>query len=210
MIKRSKDNVGNTGLQARVAGLVPMWISPNMLTCLRLVMSLCIVFVDVFQASLWWVLGLGFCAGMTDFLDGAVARHRGQITTLGAYLDPLGDKVLGAVVGYVLWRRGVLPGLPLALVLLAESHALLLPLMHFVRRRMRGLSAFPLPKAQANVFGKWKFGALAWGMAFLMLGDLLDWSFGRGLGSFGVWLAVVLGWIAFVRYIYDWAKGQWN
>lgn len=210
MIQRKKNHVGNTGLQAGVAAMVPMWISPNMLTIMRICMTLCILLVDVFAASLWWVLVMGFCAGMSDFVDGAVARQRGQITQLGSYLDPLADKILGAVVGFILWRRGVLPTLPLALVLAAEGHALLLPILHVLRRRFQGRPITPLPKVRANVWGKWKFGALAWGMAFMMLGALLDWPFGSGFGAFGVWLAVVLGWIAFARYTYDWFKEQWN
>lgn len=104
----------------------------------------------------------------------------------------------------------MLPTLPLALVLAAEGHALLLPILHVLRRRFQGRPITPLPKVRANVWGKWKFGALAWGMAFMMLGALLDWPFGLGFGAFGVWLAVVLGWIAFARYTYDWFKEQWN
>ena len=188
---------------------MPSWVSPNMLTVFRLVLTSSIVLVDVYGLTLWWVLLLGFIAGMTDFLDGAVARERGQITQLGSYLDPLCDKVLAVVVGYVLWRRGVLPGMPLLLVMLAESHAIVLPVLHIIRRSIMKQPLTPLPQAKANVFGKWKFGALGWGMAVLIIGHLTGWAVADGIGMFGMWLAVVLGWMAFARYIYDWAKGEW-
>lgn len=40
------------------------------------------------------------CAGLSDWLDGYVARRFNQQSKLGSYLDPIADKVLlGCVVG---------------------------------------------------------------------------------------------------------------
>ena len=41
-----------------------------------------------------WALGVFAAAGISDALDGFVARHFGQGSALGAFLDPLADKLL--------------------------------------------------------------------------------------------------------------------
>ncbi len=41
-----------------------------------------------------WALITFFAAGITDLFDGLIARRRGQKTTLGAWLDPMADKLL--------------------------------------------------------------------------------------------------------------------
>jgi cardiolipin synthase (CMP-forming) len=41
-----------------------------------------------------WALVTFFVAGVTDMLDGLIARRTGQKTTLGAWLDPMADKLL--------------------------------------------------------------------------------------------------------------------
>src|SRR6266567_5308302 len=65
----------------------------NQLTILR------IVFVPVFISLLaykeiGWALGTFVAAGITDVLDGIIARRFGQKTSIGAVLDPLADKLL--------------------------------------------------------------------------------------------------------------------
>jgi cardiolipin synthase len=41
-----------------------------------------------------WALVTFFAAALTDLLDGLIARWTGQKTTLGAWLDPMADKLL--------------------------------------------------------------------------------------------------------------------
>ena len=65
----------------------------NQLTILR------IVFVPVFiillaYHEIGWALGTFVAAGITDVLDGIIARRFGQKTSIGAALDPLADKLL--------------------------------------------------------------------------------------------------------------------
>ena len=65
----------------------------NQLTILR------IVFVPLFitllaYRELGWALGTFVIAGITDVLDGVIARRFGQKTQIGAVLDPLADKLL--------------------------------------------------------------------------------------------------------------------
>lgn len=81
----------------------------NQLTLLRII--LVPVFVAVFYLPYGWsypVSALIFAlAGVTDWLDGYVARKYNQSTPFGAFLDPVADKLMVAV----------------ALVLLVEVHA---------------------------------------------------------------------------------------
>src|SRR5438128_10197054 len=66
---------------------------PNALTVLRiLLIPVFIGFLTYgrFMWALWTIL----IAGVTDILDGVIARMANQRTKLGAYLDPLADKLL--------------------------------------------------------------------------------------------------------------------
>src|SRR6187399_2728038 len=65
----------------------------NQLTILR------IIFVPVFiillaYKEIGWALCTFVAAGVTDVLDGIIARRLGQKTSIGAVLDPLADKLL--------------------------------------------------------------------------------------------------------------------
>jgi len=66
---------------------------PNALTLLRV--ALIPLFAYLYsQAQYPWALLVFLLAGMTDFLDGYLARKWNQITSLGKFLDPLADKLM--------------------------------------------------------------------------------------------------------------------
>jgi CDP-diacylglycerol--glycerol-3-phosphate 3-phosphatidyltransferase len=71
---------------------------PNTLTWLRILMIPGIVIL--FYLPFWWAhpaAGVGFAlAGITDSLDGYYARKLGQTSRLGAFLDPVADKLIVA------------------------------------------------------------------------------------------------------------------
>ena len=48
----------------------------------------------VVYGHLGWALVVFAAAGLTDALDGLIARRSGQKSTLGAWLDPMADKLL--------------------------------------------------------------------------------------------------------------------
>jgi cardiolipin synthase len=70
-----------------------VFTAANQLTLLRLalvpVFALC-----VFYGLHGWALVTFVAAGLTDVFDGLLARRLGQPTVLGAWLDPVADKVL--------------------------------------------------------------------------------------------------------------------
>ena len=77
----------------------------NQLTLLRM------VFIPFFLLSIWeshygWALAIFIIAGLTDTLDGVLARWLQQKTSLGAYLDPIADKLLLSSSFFVLALKG--------------------------------------------------------------------------------------------------------
>ncbi len=56
-----------------------------------------------------WAVGVFLLAAITDFLDGYLARKRGQITTLGILLDPMADKLLTCSAFISLVELGFVP-----------------------------------------------------------------------------------------------------
>lgn len=66
---------------------------PNQLTFLRLAF-LPIFIIAIKYDRYDWALGILILAGLSDGLDGLLARGLNQKTPLGAYLDPLADKLL--------------------------------------------------------------------------------------------------------------------
>lgn len=72
---------------------------PNLLTVFRiLALPLCawLLFKDGGDNPKWQIVAWTsfFIVGMTDVLDGRIARSRNQISTFGTILDPIADKAL--------------------------------------------------------------------------------------------------------------------
>jgi cardiolipin synthase (CMP-forming) len=78
---------------------------PNQLTFLRL------AFLPVFLIAIEYerydlALGILVAAGVSDALDGVLARGLNQRTPLGAYLDPIADKLLLSSSYFILALKG--------------------------------------------------------------------------------------------------------
>lgn len=85
-----------------------IWTVPNILTIIRILLTP--VFVMAYTSEnfkLAWILFL--VAGLTDGLDGFLARIWNQRTQLGAMLDPLADKALLITSFICLAAKGWLP-----------------------------------------------------------------------------------------------------
>src|SRR5262249_37733541 len=65
----------------------------NRLTLLRMLLMPALVIL-VLYGHRGWALIVFVLAGITDGLDGVIARRSGQKTQLGAWLDPMADKLL--------------------------------------------------------------------------------------------------------------------
>ena len=105
---------------ARPAGLTRLDVNlPNLITLARL---LCVplaiwLIVEARYGVVFWVF---VAAGVSDALDGWIAKRWNQRTPLGALLDPIADKALLAAVYITLGLAGALPQWLVILVVLRD------------------------------------------------------------------------------------------
>ena len=82
--------------------------APNQLTLLRMIFLPFIV-INLLKHDFKWALALFVLAGMSDGLDGLLARTLHQQTLLGQYLDPIADKLLMSTMFLVLSIERMIP-----------------------------------------------------------------------------------------------------
>ncbi len=116
----------------------------NQLTILRMVFAPCVVVLLIYghpaTAMLVFVL-----AGVTDALDGLLARALKERTELGTFLDPIADKILltsAFVTLTIPWLKVVLH-IPAWLTILAISRDLLIAVSALIIHLQIGHSKFP-------------------------------------------------------------------
>ncbi len=78
----------------------------NILTILRMVLIPVFVIASVYQLHLL-AFAVFVVAGVTDFLDGYIARYTDHVTDVGKFLDPMADKVMLVSVYVVLVLAGI-------------------------------------------------------------------------------------------------------
>lgn len=81
---------------------------PNIISVARILLSLPLAYL-LLQERYGEAIGLYFIAGISDALDGYLAKSRGWFSRLGSILDPLADKVLLLTTYLALGWDGVLP-----------------------------------------------------------------------------------------------------
>jgi len=82
--------------------------APNILTLLRICMAPFLV-VAILEGNFALSFGLFVAAGLTDAIDGPLARMLKQRSVLGEYLDPVADKLLLSTLFLVLMHKGLIP-----------------------------------------------------------------------------------------------------
>lgn len=131
------------------AALRPFTI-PNGITLIRLALTPFLVLAIV-EGNHRLALGIFVAAGLSDALDGLLARLLGMRSLLGSYLDPIADKTL-LVTAYVALTLRI-PGsvtVPLWLTVMALSRDFLIVLVALLLYLGAGVREFP-----PSVWGKW-------------------------------------------------------
>lgn len=139
---------------------------PNLLTYFRIAVIPLLV-VLFYIPGIWghgMAAGLFLLAGISDYLDGYLARNWEAQSTLGRFLDPIADKLLIGAVLIVLVDRHIITGwhcLPAIAILCREI------LVSGLREHLAELQVIvPVSK-----LAKWKTATQMVALCLLLLGD---------------------------------------
>jgi cardiolipin synthase (CMP-forming) len=119
---------------------------PNLLSFARLLGVPVFLWLILGPHADGWALVLLMVSGITDYLDGRIARATGQISRLGQLLDPLADRLYIAATLIGLAIRGIIPWW-LVVALLGRDAVLAVVLALLKRRGITGLPVHFLGKA---------------------------------------------------------------
>jgi len=123
----------------------PLRNAPNLLTLLRICLAPFLV-TAVLEGHYYLAFGLFLAAGITDALDGLLARLLKQRSMLGHYLDPVADKLLLSTLFLVLLYKGLMP---IAVTVLVFSRDLAIVLVAAILYAAVGRREF-----HPSIFGK--------------------------------------------------------
>ena len=133
---------------------------PNQLTLLRM-MFLPFIVINLVSGHYLWALILFVIAGLSDGLDGLLARLLKQQTLLGQYLDPIADKLLLSTMFLVL---SILHKIPWKFTVLVFSRDISILCASAVLYTIAGLRDF-----RPSIFGKANTLAQVAAVFFVML-----------------------------------------
>ena len=133
----------------------------NKITLVRIVLiPLLLVFMVPDRVlDRWIALSIFLLASATDWLDGYVARSRGQVTRLGKLLDPVADKLLVTAALLPLVRKDLVPDFMAALLIGRE----------FLVSGLRSAASAEGVVIAAGQVGKWKMGMSIAAISFLIV-----------------------------------------
>jgi cardiolipin synthase len=119
--------------------------APNQLTLLRM-LFLPFIVIELLNRHYEWALSLFVLAGLSDGLDGLLARKLHQQTLLGQYLDPIADKLLMSTMFLVL---AILHKIPWKYTIVVFSRDICILAIGAVLYTIAGLRDF-----RPSIFGK--------------------------------------------------------
>jgi len=149
--------VGGGGLNAALA---VTWSRVAMIPGLMV-----LLLVDGIPGGRWWGFGVWLVAVCTDWVDGRLARSRGQVTVLGVFLDSLADKLLvsGALVALIETRD------------IAAWAAMIIITREFAVTGLRLVAASEDLIIPASRLGKWKMVSQSAAIAAIIAPGTPEW-----------------------------------
>ena len=124
--------------------------APNLLTLLRLFIIPFLV-INLLDHHNGVALLLFVLAGISDALDGQIARRLGQSTRLGQYLDPIADKLLLSTLFLTVTHMGLVPRYVTVLVFARDLGILLISTLLYITNTLRDFRPSILGKLNTMV-----------------------------------------------------------
>jgi len=169
----------------------PFRAAPNLLTLLRICLApflVAAILENRFELS--FILFLG--AGLTDALDGILARILEQRTMLGQYLDPVADKLLLSTLFVVLMYKNLIPTEVTVMVLGRDVGILLVSAILYAAAGRR--------EFQPSIFGKANTLAQVTAVALVLLHQLTQASWVVILRQFALYATMLFTVISGLQY----------
>ncbi|HEY6489013.1 MAG: CDP-alcohol phosphatidyltransferase family protein [Terracidiphilus sp.] len=171
--------------------LNPLRSAPNLLTLLRICLAPFLV-----AAILENRFEVGFIlfviAGLSDALDGLLARVLKQRTVVGQYLDPVADKLLLSTLFLVLLHQGLMPVRVTVLVFGRDVGILLVSAILYAAAGHRDF--------KPSIFGKANTLAQVLAVAVVILHQLTHAPWVVALRAFALWATMVLTVVSGLHY----------
>ena len=131
-------------------------------------------------------------AAATDWLDGYLARKRGQVTTLGTMLDPIADKLLTVSAFISLVELRLAPAWMVVVIVGRE----------FIVSGVRSIAASRGVVIAASAWGKGKTASQVVAIALLILTNTLErWLPYGNLGRLALWVVMALAIVSMIDYL---------
>jgi cardiolipin synthase len=172
----------------------------NQLTLLRMFLIPAFVILVVYGRP-GWALATFVVAGITDGLDGLIARRAHQQTSLGAWLDPMADKLLLVTTFVVLTVPGIelVNRFPLWLTILVITRDVVIVTTVAIVTAVMGVRTF-----RPSIYGKIATGVYVVACVVLLWFNYL----GRPsvLVDAGIWTALAITLVSGFHYIWHAAR----
>ena len=168
------------------------WTAPNQLTLLRLIF-IPFVINNVLEGNWRRALGLLILAGLSDALDGWLARALNQKTLLGQYLDPIADKLLLSSLFLVLSITRKIPWKYTVLVLSRDLSILATAMALYATVGFRDF--------QPSIFGKINTVCQIAAVFFVVLAQVVASPYIRGLETAFLYATFAFTLLSGIHYI---------
>jgi cardiolipin synthase len=148
---------------------------PNLITLAR-ILAVPVILWAITSGEMRIAFALFLLAGLSDLIDGFLAKRFGMATELGAYLDPLADK---AMIVSIYVALGIVEAIPRWLVILVVSRDIMIVsaviLSWLVDRpvKLRPITVSKLNTVAQIVYATVVLAALTFGWEIVLVKDML-------------------------------------
>lgn len=177
----------NDGQKKQNSNADRIFTIPNILSFFRICLIPVIVWLYLVKKNYTWTVCVLILSGMTDMVDGFIARRFNMVSNVGKVLDPIADKLTQAVMLICLFTRFPLMIVPLMLML--------------VRELFMGITGFLIIKKTGNVLGARWHGKAATCLLYVMMILHVFWhDIPAGVSDFAIAACILMVSVSFGLY----------